>query len=140
MAVQWAARPSQPGGPRISQGETTMSADASNSPDALKSSGERARLVDAEFDIHAVLRSPSMSSHFQPIISIRGKKVIGLEALIRATNPESGNAISPAYLFNAASRHKQTVQLERICPESALSGFATVAGLDPDLILFVNVD
>jgi EAL domain-containing protein (putative c-di-GMP-specific phosphodiesterase class I) len=117
-----------------------MPADASSSSDALKSSGERARMVDAEFDIHAVLRSRSMSSHFQPIISIRGKKVIGLEALIRATNPESGNAISPAYLFDAASRHKQSLQLERICRESALAGFATVAGLDPDLILFVNVD
>jgi len=118
-----------------------MSTDTSSSSEALiRSSGERARMIDAEFDIHAVLRARSMRSHYQPIISIRGKKVIGLEALIRATNPESGNAISPAYLFDAANRHKQSVELDRLCRESAVAGFATVAGLDPDLILFVNVD
>lgn len=122
------------------RGPSDMSGDLSTSSDALKSSGERARLVDAEFDIHAVLRARSMRSHYQPIISIRGKKVIGLEALIRATNPESGNAISPAYLFDAANRHKQSLVLDRLCRESALSGFATIAGLDPDLILFINVD
>jgi EAL domain-containing protein (putative c-di-GMP-specific phosphodiesterase class I) len=117
-----------------------MSADPSSSSDALHSTAERARLIDAEFDIRAVLRARSMSSHFQPIISIRGKKVIGLEALARATNPKSGNAICPAYLFDAANRHKQSLQLDRLCRESALSGFATLATLDPELILFVNVD
>ena len=117
-----------------------MSADASKSSDSLSSSSERARLIDAEFDIHAVLRARSMRSHFQPIISIRGKKVIGLEALARATNPASGQAIAPSNLFDAAHRHKQSLALDRLCRESALAGFATIAGLDPDLILFVNVD
>jgi len=117
-----------------------MSGDSQTSLDTLSSSGERARLIDAEFDIHAVLRERSMRSHYQPIISIRSKKVIGLEALVRATNPQSGNPISPAYLFDAANRHKQSLQLDRLCRESALSGFATMAGIDPELILFVNVD
>ncbi len=81
-----------------------------------------------------------MLSHYQPIISIRGRKVIGLEALVRATNPTSGQPIEPIYLFDAASRHKQSLLLDRLCRESALAGFASIAGLDPDLILFVNVD
>jgi EAL domain-containing protein (putative c-di-GMP-specific phosphodiesterase class I) len=106
----------------------------------VESSAERARIVDAEFDIHAVLEARSMLSHFQPIISIREKKVIGLEALIRATNPMSGKPISPNFLFDAASRHKQSLQLDRLCRESAIAGFATLASLDPDLILFINVD
>jgi EAL domain-containing protein (putative c-di-GMP-specific phosphodiesterase class I) len=106
----------------------------------LESSAERARIVDAEFDIHAVLRARTMLSHFQPIISIREKRVIGLEALVRATNPASGKPISPNYLFDAASRHKQSLQLDRLCRESAISGFASLASLDPDLILFINVD
>ncbi|HEX7508270.1 MAG TPA: EAL domain-containing protein [Polyangia bacterium] len=106
----------------------------------IESSAERARVVDAEFDIHAVLQARSMLSHFQPIISIREKRVIGLEALVRATNPASGKPISPNYLFDAASRHKQSLQLDRLCRESAISGFATLAGFDPDLILFINVD
>ena len=79
----------------------------------IESSAERARIVDAEFDIHAVLQARSMLSHFQPIISIREKRVIGLEALVRASNPVSGKAISPNYLFDAASRHKQSLQLDR---------------------------
>ena len=106
----------------------------------LESSAERARIVDAEFDIHAVLQARTMMSHFQPIISIRERRVIGLEALVRATNPVSGKPISPNYLFNAAARHKQSLQLDRMCREAAVSGFATLASLDPDLILFVNVD
>ncbi len=106
----------------------------------VESSAERARIVDAEFDIHAVLQARSMLSHFQPIISIREKRVIGLEALVRATNPNGGKPISPNYLFDAASRHKQSLQLDRLCRESAISGFASLAGLDPELILFINVD
>lgn len=106
----------------------------------VESSSERARIVDAEFDIHAVLQARTMLSHFQPIISIREKRVIGLEALVRATNPASGKPISPNYLFDAASRHKQSLQLDRMCREAAISGFASLASLDPDLILFINVD
>ena len=118
-----------------------MSVDLStSSPDALLSTAEHARIVDAEVDIDAVLRARSMMSHYQPIISIRGKKVIGLEALVRATNPVSGRPIAPTFLFDAANRHKQSLLLDRLCRESALAGFATIAGLDPDLILFVNVD
>ena len=118
-----------------------MSVDLStSSSDALVTSAEHARIVDAEVDIHAVLRARSMRSHYQPIISIRGKKVIGLEALVRATNPTSGRPIAPTYLFDAASRHKQSLLLDRLCRESALAGFATIAGIDPDLLLFVNVD
>src|SRR5512133_3367274 len=120
-----------PCGANGSSGQPSMSADPSTTSEALKSSGERARLIDAEFDIHAVLRARSMRSHFQPIISIRGKKVIGLEALARATNPQSGQPIPPVHLFDAAHRHQQSLQLDRLCRESALSGFATVAGLDP---------
>ena len=106
----------------------------------VESSAERARIVDAEFDIHAVLQARTMLSHFQPIISIREKRVIGLEALVRATNPASGKPISPNFLFDAAIRHKQSLQLDRLCREAAISGFATLASLDPDLILFINVD
>src|ERR1039457_5518571 len=106
----------------------------------LESTAQRARIVDAEFGIHAVLDARSLLSHFQPIISIREKKVIGLEALVRATNPKSGKPISPNFLFDAASRHKQSLQLDSFCRENAISVFATLASLDPDLILFINVD
>jgi EAL domain-containing protein (putative c-di-GMP-specific phosphodiesterase class I) len=106
----------------------------------LESSTDRARRIDAEFDINAVIRSRSMQSHFQPIISIRERRVIGLEALVRATNPDSGKPISPYYLFDAASRHKQSLQLDRLCRQSAVEGFATLANLDSELILFVNID
>jgi len=111
-----------------------------NAIEERESSNEHARMVDAEFDIHAVLQARSMLSHFQPIISIREKKVVGLEALVRATNPGSGKPISANYLFDAAARHKQSLHLDRLCRESAISGFAKLAHLDPDLILFVNVD
>jgi EAL domain-containing protein (putative c-di-GMP-specific phosphodiesterase class I) len=106
----------------------------------LESSAERARIVDAQFDIRDVLQAHSMASHFQPIISIREKRVIGLEALIRATDPKTGHAISPTYLFDAASRHSQSLALDRFCRESAVEGFAALARLDPELILFVNLD
>lgn len=118
-----------------------MSTDLStSSPDVLAASGEHVHELAADVDIDAVLRARSMRSHYQPIISIRGKRVIGLEALIRATHPTSGLPIAPGCLFDAANRRKQSLLLDRLCRESALTGFATIAGLDPDLILFVNVD
>ena len=109
-------------------------------PEDLKSSAERSRVGDLEFDIHAVLEARSMMSHFQPIISIHEERVIGLEALIRATDPHNGKSISPDYLFDAANRHKESLQLDQMCREAALKGFVSLASLDPDLLLFINVD
>jgi EAL domain-containing protein (putative c-di-GMP-specific phosphodiesterase class I) len=106
----------------------------------LLSTSERACIVDAEFDIDAVIRAQSLSSHFQPIISIRESRVIGLEALARATDPASGKTISPSDLFQAASHHKKKLPLEQLCRAASISGFKTVSSLDPDLILFLNLD
>jgi len=92
-----------------------MSTDLStSSPDVLAASGERVHELAADVDIDAVLRARSMRSHYQPIISIRGKRVIGLEALIRATHPTSGLPIAPGYLFDAANRRKQSLLLDRL--------------------------
>ncbi len=97
-------------------------------------------MMEAQFELSDVLQAHSIASHFQPIISIREKRVIGLEALIRATDPKTGRPISASSLFDAASRYRQSLQLDRLCREAAVEGFAGLASLDPELILFVNLD
>lgn len=109
-------------------------------PEELEASAERPAIVEAQFDLSEVLQAQNVASHFQPIISIREKRVIGLEALIRATDPKTGAPISASRLFGAASQYRQALQLDRLCRQAAIEGFARLASLDPELILFVNLD
>ena len=104
------------------------------------STEKRTCVIDAEFDISAVIQAQSVLCHLQPIISIREGRVIGLEALARATNPISGKPIPPEYLFHAATQFKQARTLDKLCRETSLRSFSDLCELDKDIILFINLD
>jgi EAL domain-containing protein (putative c-di-GMP-specific phosphodiesterase class I) len=98
-------------------------------------------IVSAEkFDVAAIIAAESIESCFQPIYSIKERKVIGFEALARATNPSDGAIVDPVPLFYSASRKGLNLSLDRLCRRRAIEGFARLAALDPNLIVFINLD
>ncbi|MFW5730542.1 MAG: EAL domain-containing protein [Desulfonatronovibrionaceae bacterium] len=97
-------------------------------------------MTDHEFDLDKIISTRSIETHFQPIISIKKKRIIGLEALTRATNPESGLRISPLDLFKAAEQTGKTVEIDRLCRDTAFAGFAPIHRQHPEILLFINFD
>ncbi len=45
--------------------------------------------------IHRIIREESILIEFQPIVSLKLKKTVGVEALARGIHPESGKIIPP---------------------------------------------
>ena len=78
----------------------------------------------------------TLSTHFQPVFSVRRESCIGYEALIRATAAD-GAPVTPAALFSQAFALGRGVQLDWICRAIHLRSFAR---LDPgDRKLCINV-
>jgi EAL domain-containing protein (putative c-di-GMP-specific phosphodiesterase class I) len=78
----------------------------------------------------------TLSSHFQPIYSVREAGCIGFEALLRAHDAQ-GAPLKPDRLFDQVFKEGDGILLDWICRALHLRRFATVdAG---DRILFVNV-
>jgi EAL domain-containing protein (putative c-di-GMP-specific phosphodiesterase class I) len=87
-----------------------------------------------------VLSAGSLRSQYQPIFSVLSQRLVGLEALARATDPDTSEPIAPLPLFEAAESQGLTLALDRLCREKAVEGFATSPMLDGKELLFLNLD
>lgn len=56
----------------------------------------------------------TLSSSYQPIVSLDHRRIVGHEALVRA-HDRRGQAVSPAALFARAQTIEQTIELDRLC-------------------------
>jgi len=78
----------------------------------------------------------ALSTHFQPIYSVREARCVGFEALVRAQDGD-GAAVRPGKLFEEVFEAGDGALLDWICRALHLRRFAT---FDPgDRTLFVNV-
>ncbi len=84
-----------------------------------------------------LLRGDGLRAAYQPIVEIASESVMGYEALARG--PSGSPLEMPAVLFEAARSEGLLEEMDRACREVALRG-AVAAGLDPALLLFVNVE
>jgi EAL domain-containing protein (putative c-di-GMP-specific phosphodiesterase class I) len=78
--------------------------------------------------------------HYQPIVSLRSKSLVGAEALVRHVDP-SGTPLSPVQLFSQAHSYGKTLELDRLCRKRAMLGYAKLPqenGRRP--LLFVNFE
>lgn len=85
----------------------------------------------------ATLARESVETHFQPVIAVRRKSVVGVEALSRGREGD-GRQIAPATLFDWAAAEGLLPQLDDLCRTKAVESFAPLHAADPELILFVN--
>jgi EAL domain-containing protein (putative c-di-GMP-specific phosphodiesterase class I) len=82
----------------------------------------------------------SISTHFQPIVSVKRKAVVGVEALTRSQDPASGAPVPPPLLFQWAREEEQLMRLDQLCQEQSLASFAGLPRREPELLLFMNVE
>ena len=96
--------------------------------------------ADVKFNISEVIRQQSLRAYFQPIMSVTGKKILGLEGLIRGIIPGSAQIIPPKELFEAAYEAGLTTELDRACRDQVLASFEDYYQANQDLLLFLNLD
>jgi EAL domain-containing protein (putative c-di-GMP-specific phosphodiesterase class I) len=89
--------------------------------------------------IEEIIKKESIVTVFQPILSIKKKALVGLEALTRGLY--HNEIVMPGSLFAMASEAGRTVDLDRLCRKKALKAFSRyAANLDEEAILFLNFD
>lgn len=81
-----------------------------------------------------VLDGEKLTPHFQPIVSLIQKDIIGYEALIRG--PSDSPLHSPFNLFNTAERFNLSTTLEFTCRKLSIQSYAR---LNLNKKLFINV-
>jgi EAL domain-containing protein (putative c-di-GMP-specific phosphodiesterase class I) len=89
--------------------------------------------------LRRLLDTDAITTHFQPIFSVRQKSVIGMEALSRALMSD-GRLISPYELFKMAAAERLGAELEGTCRKTAVQNFAGLAPRPDELLLFLNLD
>lgn len=87
--------------------------------------------------IHLSMSPDRVAAHFQPIVSVRDRSIIGFEGLARV-HDESG-PVSPSIAFDKANRDGTLLQLDRVCRDRAFDGFAAIRNRE-HLVLFANLN
>lgn len=90
-------------------------------------------------DICRIIRHQAITTQFQPLISIKQRGVIGVEALSRGIPLSGGKLIGPEALFSAAEASHCVLALDRLCREVALCSFQPLFQHGTRL-LFLNID
>ena len=93
-----------------------------------------------DFDIQKIIDEELIETHFQPMVSLRKRRVIGYEALSRGIHPEKASLISPDMLFQSAREQGVVLQLDRVCRKKAIESYSPLHRLNPDHILSINMD
>jgi EAL domain-containing protein (putative c-di-GMP-specific phosphodiesterase class I) len=89
--------------------------------------------------LYRLVEARRVTTHFQPIFSVRKRSIVGMEALSRGLESDGG-LIPPASLFKMAVAEGLAGAVEDLCRESAVRSFSRLpAGCD-DLLLFLNLD
>ncbi|MDD3343142.1 MAG: EAL domain-containing protein [Sulfurospirillaceae bacterium] len=89
--------------------------------------------------VSKLLETGKICIHFQPIISIRNAKVIGVEALMRAYD-ENGESFSPIFVFEQAKKEGVAFEFDKYVRKKALEAFVPLYQDNHDLFLFLNFE
>jgi EAL domain-containing protein (putative c-di-GMP-specific phosphodiesterase class I) len=93
-----------------------------------------------DIDLKVLLDRELVEVHFQPIFSIREKKMIGFEGLSRGIHPISGKLIPPLPLLKLAKDADLTLELDRLFRKKILETFKFSCPPPHDLILSLNFE
>lgn len=89
--------------------------------------------------IHDLIAAEAITTHFQPIVSVKKRALVGVEALSRGLDgPVRLHA--PQQLFSWAQEASLVTELDELCRTTALRTFAAWPQRPNDLLLFLNVD
>lgn len=91
-------------------------------------------------DLAEIIQRESVITHFQPLITMRSQSILGVEALARGLDPDSGQLIPPGQLFDLATSDRLLIDLDRLCRKKALQEFRTLRDQSPGLVLSLNFE
>jgi EAL domain-containing protein (putative c-di-GMP-specific phosphodiesterase class I) len=89
--------------------------------------------------LNRIIREQRIYSLYQPIISLKRGTILGMEALARGVDPQSGETVPPDTMFSRATKDGRGLELDRVCRDAALKGFAGIEG-HKRLLLSLNLD
>jgi EAL domain-containing protein (putative c-di-GMP-specific phosphodiesterase class I) len=87
--------------------------------------------------LETLITNSSVTTHFQPVVSIKKRSIVGVEALSRGV--DATRLLPPQPLFDSAGQAKLLEQLDSLCKRSALAEFAQLPGKPAGLMLFMNL-
>lgn len=89
--------------------------------------------------INKLIEENKITVYFQPIISIKDKKIFAYESLTRAYD-EDDELIMPLYLFEQARKENLSLKLDEHVRKLAILKFQEYYENDNDLLLFLNFE
>jgi EAL domain-containing protein (putative c-di-GMP-specific phosphodiesterase class I) len=90
-------------------------------------------------DIEKILADEKIAVFFQPVVSVRGKAILGFEAFSRSIGGE-GARLDAHDLFAQPRDPSVRLRLCRLCRRKALEAFRPIAERHQQMMLFLNVD
>ncbi|HXC64233.1 MAG TPA: EAL domain-containing response regulator, partial [bacterium] len=91
-------------------------------------------------NIAEMLREEAIIPHFQPLVSIKRRSIIGFEGLSRGWDRRRQALIPAPQLFGSAMQQGLSQELDLLCRSRILNEFGALLEIDPDFILTVNID
>lgn len=91
-------------------------------------------------DLDTILATEAIEVHFQPIVSISQKKIVGYEGLCRGHDVERQCLISPMRLIQEAHSQRKTLTLDMLFRKKVLEAFQPVFEKFPKTFLSLNVE
>lgn len=82
-------------------------------------------------------RNLELRSHFQPIVSLAHRRIVGYEGLVRPRG-DDGQPVAPDVLFNSVASDDDIVFLDRLSRNIHVRNFVAAGHEDPWLFLNVN--
>ncbi|MBU1611557.1 MAG: EAL domain-containing protein [Proteobacteria bacterium] len=92
------------------------------------------------FDLQEIIENDLISTHYQPLVSLKRGAVFGVEALSRGIDPETGEMIPPDKLFEVTVDDEQRLELDRACRRLAIQRFKPLYLKNRSMLLSINVD
>ncbi|WP_022849729.1 EAL domain-containing protein [Limisalsivibrio acetivorans] len=72
-----------------------------------------------DFQIDRIIENEDIITDFQPIVCLKKKRIVGLEALSRGYCRENDEIIPPFRLFSRAKETGNDTKLDRLCRKTA---------------------
>lgn len=88
--------------------------------------------------IEEIIKEELVEIYFQPIVSVRTKKIYAFEALTRCTY--NGKFIAPDKLFDLAMQSNLSLELDVLTRNKSIEKFKEYYSKNNDLILFLNFE
>ena len=98
------------------------------------------KLNPPSFNLQEILDRERVEAHFQPIVSLKRRCIVGLEGLSRGLHAGTHSLIPPKELFEQAALQGKELELDRLCRYRIMDDFRRIHSLNPDFILFLNLD